>query len=362
MKIKNQYMLAMKKVMIDTREIYKIKPNMNIITINSFQTYGDGFGDYCQSKGICVEHYSFSKRPRSQFQSKCERVVREIVAFFKLFTIFPKIARRKIYCTGEQLGTLAFFRLFKFLLGKNGHLYIHNFYMHGLGKNRYVKMVLSWLFNNERVTLICQSPNEMAYYKELTNKCHLTFVPYCSDILPPSVGELSDNSQLERYIFSGGYTNRDYELIGELAARHPEQSFLIVASSLNKNVDNLPRNVVVKKDIPNNEFERYLSNSIGVIVALKEDVGSSGQMLTISAMRNKKPIIYTDIQAINYYFTLYSGCPYVLGDIESLDNAYRRVFSNYEDAKKMGEIAFVNSRQFTLDSCYRKIYEIVFMS
>ena len=92
---------------------------------------------------------------------------------------------------------------------------------------------------------------------------------------------------------------------------------------------------------------------------MKEDVGSSGQMLAISAMRNKKPIIYTDVEAVNYYFANDCGYSYNIGDIDSLDNAYNKLFSNYDDALRKGQNAYENSQNYTIENSHKRIYEII---
>ena len=195
----------------------------------------------------------------------------------------------------------------------------------------------------------------------MSENCNLEFVPYSSDFVPPVISneKIKNVKQYNDYCFSGGYTNRDYELIGVLAKRHSERLFVIVASSLNNNVSGLPSNVIVLKDLENDLFEYYLSNSWCVIVALKEDVGSSGQMLAISAMRNKKPIIYTDVEAVNYYFANDCGYSYKIGDIDSLDNAYNKLFSNYDDALRKGQNAYENSQNYTIENSHKRIYEII---
>lgn len=332
-----------------------------MVTINCYRTYGDSFGDYCRFRGMDVKHYSPFDHPSSMFQSKKEIFMMESVAWIKLILHLPLLHNRITFCTGNQLSVMAIYKIFKLLLGskRKSHLYIYNFYLHGLSRNKFVKRVMSFLLDNDRITLICQSPNEIHYYRALSSKCSLEFVPYSSDFIPESTDSIDQRIKYRDYCFSGGYTNRDYELIGKLAKRHSDRLFVIVASSLNAYVSEFPENVIVLKDIERDMFEKYLSNSSCVIVALKEDVGSSGQMLSISAMRNKKPIIYTDVEAVNYYFEKDCGYPYKIGDMESLDNAYRNVFSNYEEALRKGQIAYNNSKNFTIKNCNKRLFEII---
>ena len=89
----------------------------------------------------------------------------------------------------------------------------------------------------------------------------------------------------------------------------PAEKFVFVASKLNRELlnEHIPDNVIMCYDVSTLEFERYLAESKLVVILLKENVGASGQMLCLQAMRNRKAIIYTDISSINYYFTKEAG-------------------------------------------------------
>ena len=104
---------------------------------------------------------------------------------------------------------MLFARLFGKILGDNHHLYLHNFYIHSLGKNKYVQMVLRFLMNNDNLTLMAQTPGEIDFYRRLSERINILFVPYCSDVKEQHTDVKLDDG----YIFTGGYTNRDLSLI-----------------------------------------------------------------------------------------------------------------------------------------------------
>ena len=104
----------------------------------------------------------------------------------------------------------------------------------------------------------------------------------------------------------------------QLAKTNAKRRFLFVASKLNKGLNSLPSNVELKRDVSPQEFGKLMEGASIVVVPLKEDVGSSGQMLCIQSMRYHKPIVYTDVSSINYYFTETSGIPYEIGSLDSL--------------------------------------------
>ena len=152
--------------------------------------------------------------------------------------------------------------------------------------------------------------------------------------------------------------NRDYELVEKLAQQYPQEKFIIVASELNQ-MPSLSNNITLYKQLPREEFEELLSKSKIVLVPLKDNTGSSGQMLCISAMRNRKPIIYANVPSINYYFTTESGYPYKVGNIESFKDAFQKCIDNPNISKKYGENAYLESLKYTRNIEFQNISNIL---
>jgi glycosyltransferase involved in cell wall biosynthesis len=226
-----------------------------------------------------------------------------------------------------------------------------------------VQVILRFLFKNPKCTLIVQSPKEVDFYKKLTS-IPVEFVPYCADVNP--IIETTFDFPPESYIFTGGYTNRDYSVVLECAVAFPGQLFVVVVSHLNVDFKekNIPANVMLFKNIPNADFEMLLDHSKIVLVPLKSDVGASGQMLCLSAMQHKKPIIYSDISCINYYFeNQISGISYPLGDGEALVNELGKLIGNTKLQNTLGENACKNYiNHFTSAHRDAKLFEIFSLS
>ena len=306
-----------------------------------YVTHQKGVSSFCEhikEKGIKSDLLLLPNvKPKYRFLSKKGFAWRETKALFKLLFSLCKMRNAKVYTVGGQYSCMLIFRMFGSLLGRDAHLFIHNFYIHGLGKNAKVKKILRFLMGSTKMTLIVQTPGEREYFEGISKKIDIKFVPYCMDYSPKLVPE-------EGYIFTGGYTNRDYELMAKLAERMPNENFVFVMSKLNGDVS-FPKNVKVYKDIPGSEFQPLLEKSRVVVVPLKEDVGSSGQMLCLQAMRNAKPIVYCNVSSISYYFNETSGYPYELGNIESLYNAVSHALDG--EIKDVGENALTESMKYT---------------
>lgn len=321
-----------------------------------YKDFDNSFARYLKEQDVKYDCYTFGDKRGYRFATKFNRIRIEIKAFVKLLFTFRLIANRTLFCSGCQIALMTYVKLFGMLMG-DYQLYIHNFYLHGLSKSSAVKFILKTILDNKRLTIICQAPNEMKYYRLLSNTVNLVFVPYGYDYEPKKYivqHELPDN-----FIFVGGFTNRDYELVAELAKQETKQNFVFVASHRNKMPD-LTSNVTLFSDLSTDEFRGIMSMAEAVIIPLKEDVGSSGQMVTIAAMRNRKPIIYSDVQAVNYYFPENCGYPYEIGDLKSLKNAYDSLMGDKEKSLQIGENAYQQSLKYTSDACYEQLEHLLF--
>jgi glycosyltransferase involved in cell wall biosynthesis len=199
----------------------------------------------------------------------------------------------------------------------------------------------------------------MNYYRTLS-KNNVYFIPYCED--PEFVLDAAQSSDT-KYLFTGGYTNRDYNLIIECARLNPTVRFVVVVSELNKDLNRkeLPENIILYQDIDLATFNDLMAKSFGVVVPLKEDVGASGQILCIGAMKMSKPIIYCNISSVNFYFSDSTyGIPYILGDIDSLNGAVHKLFSKDFDNIGLGEKAYKHYLEnFTLNRRNEMLLDIM---
>lgn len=306
--------------------------------------------EWYASVGGRVKTMVISKAPKRDFLSKKGLLCEWAKAFVKWSVQPLSFRNRTIYCTTAQLPFMLLARMSGWCWG-DYRIYFHNFYLHELGQKPAVKRALRFLLANRRLTILTQSEGEIEYYRALSDKVSLKFIPFCSDFTPIT-GQLPQGVGLpSSYIFTGGYTNRDYPLMLRLAARFPDERFVFVASSLNDIVaTDVPGNVTLLRDLPKPQFESLLSGAKIVVVPLKEDVGASGQMLAISAMRNAKPVVYADLPVISYFFNGDSGVPYKIGDLDSLAAALRTYLSDPDRMDRHGRNAQARSMEFTIDS------------
>lgn len=129
------------------------------------------------------------------------------------------------------------------------------------------------------------------------------------------------------YIFSGGYSNRDYSMLIEVLRGMPYKSVL-VASKLNQLGPDVPPTMKLMLDTDEHTFEKYLAGSRLVVIPLKSAGDACGQSVLLRVLRNEKPLIITRQQAVEEYLgSDYPG--YVpANDPEALEESIKRA---YED-------------------------------
>jgi glycosyltransferase involved in cell wall biosynthesis len=246
--------------------------------------------------------------------SKNKIIMKSLFNFFALLAKVPKLHHQSDFfiCTGfHTIPFIVIFNLFRF----KGKILITNFYLHAAGENQLVKKFLSLLFN-EKIHLILQSPYEYRQYKNSYPNIQVYFIPYCQDEIQGAYPNISVEDQ--GYIFSGGYTNRDYDSLIKAAEKLPYH-FVIACSRLNKLPQQIPGNVTVTKDISAEEFHGLLARAGLIVLNLKDQVGSSGQMVALAGLSFKKPILYSRNEAISHYFVDgKSGISYQMQDIDDL--------------------------------------------
>lgn len=158
--------------------------------------------------------------------------------------------------------------------------------------------ILSRIFESKRVVYVLFSNFEKKLYKNIMGmRGEVISLPY------GNWKTVDEHVYVEKdYYFAGGYSNRDYLSLIE-AFTSTEHKLVIIASKHNKELDGvvLPQNITLLRDVDKETFHQYLGESKGVIIPLKHNLGSSGQMVTLHAMARKKAIIINDNDIMKEY-------------------------------------------------------------
>lgn len=231
-----------------------------------------------------------------------------------------------LICSTLQVGALLSWRLAR-LFRPTCTLILINFYFHASGERPLVRLALRCLLS-DGVAICVQNPAEVGYYRQLAPSAVVCYVAYgggdTSDlghaVQPPAAGD---------YIFSGGYSSRDYQTLVEAASQFPDEEFVIACATANRLPEHLPANVRVVRDAEPAEFARLLGQSKVVVLPLVNRPGSAGQMVALDAMRLGRPLVFADVPAVAQYCRHgESGIAFRPGDADDLARKLREILAD----------------------------------
>jgi hypothetical protein len=128
-------------------------------------------------------------------------------------------------CFGGHYATLLFARLLH-TIGVRRPVFLLNFYLHELGQKRWVQVLLRMLFTDD-VRVVAQASADVDYFRRFLPVENVLPLPYCQG--PLDLGSYGGTQR--HFVFSGGWTNRDYDALFRCAARLRNVEFVVVASA-----------------------------------------------------------------------------------------------------------------------------------
>lgn len=237
------------------------------------------------------------------------------------------------------------------------------FFIHSDKAFRIFRVVLKWL-SVPHEKLILNSRYEIPLYARKLGipRSKLTHIPF-GDWKKVELYDETYNPDIdEAYYFAGGYTNRDYTGVISTFSQLPYK-IVIVGSRLNSELNDrhdLPDNIIIKQDIPKEEFESLLGKSKACILPLKDDTGASGHMVLLGYMRNKKGIIASNMEAMQEYLTHEESALLFNDAREDLAPIIEAVENGQYDLEKLGEEAYrTYQRDFTYPALSQRLLDIV---
>lgn len=276
------------------------------------------------------------RRRTARMQGRAELIRRELWLFVRLLLSPWLLRRRTIFiCSSGHYAALAAARLSS-LLARDTRVFLYNIYLHELGSNVLVRAVLRALLT-KRVTVVAQTERDARLFASLGGAAAVELVPYGQD----PVQGVEERALAEAdYVFSGGYTNRDYDALLRCARSLPGLQFVVAASSLNVIRESVPPNVRLLHDLPDQEFHALLAGARLVVLPLKDVGGAAGQMVCLAAMSFGRPVVVPDLQTVaEYVEDGVTGIVYRAGDESAMRAAIERRADDLEQLVRMGENA-----------------------
>ena len=205
-------------------------------------------------------------------------------------------AYNSVILVGNSYAFVAFF-MKKVRLIKPKRVVWWGFYLHSRSSIRIYRLIRPFIEPKDSVYVLYSKYEKHLYANVIGRGGEFMTLPFGS--WDPEIMKTYD---IEDYYFSGGYSNRDYIPLIE-AFRNSQYKLTIIASKLNVelNTIDIPSNVTIMRDVDKATFHEIMGKARGVIIPLKENLGSSGQMVVINAMARKKAVIINDNDIMKEY-------------------------------------------------------------
>lgn len=142
------------------------------------------------------------------------------------------------------------------------------------------------------------------------------------------------------FVFSSGFSNRDFNFLCEVAKKTPEIKYIIYGDKKYQT-----NNVFMTDEIVGNLVDEYLSKCKLVAVPLKEN-RSSGQLTVLHAMEKGVPVIATNSDSMNDYIQHNINGVLCENSIDLWVNYIRKMFKDTEYYKKLS----INSKKIYLEN------------
>lgn len=191
------------------------------------------------------------------------------------------LVQPRLYFQGKNItsGThhysTLFFAIILTFVGIKHLGYLFRIYIHDFGEKKFIKNIFQFFFN-QNVGILTQSITKITYLKNLSSAIDTGFFPYCSNEI---TGYNHTEVSVNQYFYAEGYTIRNYQLLIECAAQLPHEQFIIICSHLNTLPSRIPTNIIIFRDLNSNEYHSFIAGSKAAVLALKDDVGTSGEAI-----------------------------------------------------------------------------------
>jgi glycosyltransferase involved in cell wall biosynthesis len=201
------------------------------------------------------------------------------------------------------------------------------------------------------------SPEEEVRFSEAlgVSREKFRFVPfhYCLNAPEPTVSEGD-------YIFSGGYTSRDYQTLIRAVAGMPYRTVICTRQTSYFSGVDIPANVEVATVNPG-RFDELIAGARVLVVPLPErEIHTGGHTVIVNAMKLGKPIIVLGRAEYKSYLEHgKTGLLLTPGDSASLRAAIDRLFAEPEFARFLARNAHEAAAAFSPEIFFERVFEAV---
>ena len=291
------------------------------INLNSPWSFIDGLNSETNEKWVI-----FGKTSNKDHGSFGKNLLRYIKYFSFSFEMLRKREHFKVLLAWQQFyGIIIAWIAHLFRLQNMPDIFVMTFIykkkngFFGVLYHRFIKFALCSKY--VKSVFVC-SKSEQLYYSNLFNQNSNFFVP-----VTLGIEDIADRYAIEDgvYYVSAGRSNRDYAFLEE---NWPySYKLAIISDSVEKEVRN---DINYEMNCYGNEYLEKVARCHAVIVPLKDNKISSGQLVVLQALMFGKPIIVTKNDTITEYIED-GRCGFIIEkNKESLNRALKLIDENYD--------------------------------
>jgi glycosyltransferase involved in cell wall biosynthesis len=212
--------------------------------------------------------------------------------------------------------------------------------------------------------IVAYSEHEAAWLRDWVGPggAAVVFLPFAVDVaaFQPDPVRLPQTD----VVSVGADPRRDFELLVEVASRHPELSFRIVASAERaRSLAALPANVQLEVDLSLDEARERLADALVVALPVRENSYSGATTVLLQSMALGKPVVVSRTAAIASGYELEDGvnCRLVEpGDAAALERAILETLTGADAGHTLGTRARQTvERSFSWERYTDALWEIL---
>jgi glycosyltransferase involved in cell wall biosynthesis len=166
----------------------------------------------------------------------------------------------------------------------------------------------------------------------------------------------ADPGAEEDYIFAGGSSHRDWDVLQEAARALPGLKFVVAASSRDRGKfsSGQPPNLTVAYDLPTARFYEMLAKARVVIVPLRRQDVAAGHLVILHAFCYGKAVIATrTVGTTEYIEDGVNGILYAPGDARELAAKIQEVLRSSATRERLSANALAASAQYSRENFVR---------
>jgi len=166
----------------------------------------------------------------------------------------------------------------------------------------------------------------------------------------------------EDFIFSGGYSHRDWPILLDAALSLPMYKFVVCASGRDSMFFSkpIPVNVSVKYDVSTSDFYNTLSQAGIVVVPLKYPEVGAGQLVIIHSLYYGKAVIATrTVGTVEYIEDGVNGLLCNLGDAPDLAKKIRVLMDSTVTRERLKANALQSSKLYTHERYIQNVLAMI---